>query len=146
MAIAVFDYGSWSVRFPALALTTTPALAALLFAEATLLLDNTDTSPVVDPAQRLVLLNLIVAHLATLTGLGATGAVGRVKSAQEGSVQVETDYGNAKGDQLYWIQTSYGAQYWQLTAPYRTMGYIPGPVPYLDVPGSPFPYYPFARA
>lgn len=142
MAVAVFDYGLWSARFPTLAVTVASSLAGALFSEATLLLDNTDTSLVVDPGQRLVMLNLIVAHLAALTAPGASGAVGRVKHAQEGTVQTDLDYGIVKGDQAYWVQTAYGAQYWQITTPYRQMQYIAPPTPYLDVPGGDAFYFP----
>lgn len=137
MTIAVFDYAVWSARFPQLVASVSSTLAASLFSEATILLDNTDSSPVADAGQRLVMLNLIVAHLGTLMGTGASGTVGRVSQAQEGTVQTQLDYGNVKTSaEAYWVQTPYGAQYWAMSAQYRSFSYVPGPQPYLGVPGG----------
>lgn len=127
MCVAVFSYNAWAARFPELAGSVSEQLADLLFSEANLLLDNTDCSPVQDCGQRLVLLNLIVAHLAATSpgAAGSSGLVGRVSSATEGSVSVSTDYGAVRNSQAYWVQTGYGAQFWQMMARYRTMHYRP---------------------
>ena len=138
MAVAVFDYTLWSLRFPALALKVPSALATAYFSEATLLLDNTDASPVVDAGQRLTLLNLLVAHIAALNGAtpaGAAGLVGRVSSVSEGSVSISSEFTTRVGSGAWFMQTTWGAEYWALTEPYRQFQYEPGPQPYLDVPG-----------
>jgi hypothetical protein len=137
MTIAVFDYSVWSARYPNLAVSVTQPLAASYFAEATLQLDNTDCSPVSDVGQRLLLLNMITAHIAVLNGAspaGAAGIVGRISEATEGDVTIKADLGD--GIPAYWAQTPYGVAYFQATAGLRTMHYIPGPQPFFDA----YPY------
>ena len=141
MAVAVFDYGQWSLLYPELVPAVSEARANALFAQAGLFLDNTDCSPVQDVPTRLLYLDMIVAHLAAiggaLNGGTPTGIVGRISAATEGSVSVSADYGAVSGNAAYWLQTAYGAAYWQATAAYRTMQYVPGPQPYTGVPGAP---------
>jgi hypothetical protein len=105
------------------------------FTRATLQLNNSCQSLVKDGNVRELLLELLVAHITELnqgTNDGAgnvnppSGIVGRIASASEGSVSL----GNAEyaappnANQAYYIQTTYGAEYWQATAKYRTMRYI----------------------
>ncbi len=139
MAIASFDYSVWAARFPAIAAKVAEPLAESYFAEAGIYLNNTDTSPVVDVGTRLVLLNLLVAHIAALNGAtaaSAAGLVGRLSSVTEGSITISTEYSVPPGSAAWYAQTQFGAQYWAMTAPYRTMNYVPGPEPYLGVPGA----------
>lgn len=136
MAVAVFDYDTWAARYPELAAKVSPALAASYFVEAGLYLDNTDCSPVDDVNIRLVLLNMIVAHIAALNAALADPSsplVGRISNVTEGSVSIGMEA--MTGIPAYWSQSRYGLQYWQATAPYRTMQYVPGPQPYTGVPG-----------
>jgi hypothetical protein len=135
MAVAVFDYALWSLSYPELKASVTPAVAGALFRRAGLFLNNTNASVVTDVETRLDLLNLIVSHLAALGGAGGggnSGLVGRVTSATEGTVKVDVDAGPSTGSNAWWLQTQYGFQYWQATAPYRTMRYVPGPTPIMD--------------
>lgn len=134
MAVAVFNYAVWAARFPELAATVDQATATAYFAEATFLLDNTDCSIVQDVGQRLVLLNLITAHIAYLASPARAGAVGRISDATQGSVSTSLDYGDVSKSEAYWVQSPYGAQYWAMTVRYRTMQYRPGPRPFLGVP------------
>lgn len=142
MAIAVFDYTAWAARYPELAGAVSESLAASLFAEAGLYLDNTDASIVADPAMRLILLNMIVAHLAVmggaLSGGTPTGQVGRVSEATEGSVSVKLDTGLSPGTAAWWSLTGYGFNFWAATKRYRTMHYRPGPRPIFDPVRSPW--------
>jgi len=57
------------------------------------------------------------------------GIVGRIASATEGAVSVAAEYqaGSGQPNRAYFIQTKYGAQYWALTARYRTMVYVAPP-------------------
>lgn len=130
MAIAVFDYSAWAARYPEIAGSVNAQLAGLYFVEATLYLDNTDASLVADAAQRLVLLNMLVAHIAllnaTINGTAPSGLVGRVTSATEGTVSVQVDAGAISGTAAWFAQTSYGYAYWIATARYRGARYIPG--------------------
>ncbi len=69
---------------------------------------------------------MVVAHLAQLyaakkSGELAPNFVGRVTDASEGSVSVSGDVGSFVGQaQAWWMQTKYGASYWNASAPYRT--------------------------
>lgn len=136
MAVAVFDYALWSASYPELQASVSEQLADALFRRATLFLNNTDASRVTDVETRLDLLNLIVAHLAALGGAGGDGStgglVGRVTRATEGSVSVEVDAGPSSAGSAWWLQTTYGFQYWTATAAYRTMQYVPGPQPVFE--------------
>lgn len=140
MAVAIFDYTVWAARYPALAADVDEAQANELFADAGLYLDNTDGSIVADPVIRLRLLNMVVAHLATLEGAGnggqPSGGVGRVSSATEGSVSANFDTGLEPGTAAWWNQTSYGFSFWAATKRYRSMHYRPGPRPIFNPPGA----------
>lgn len=135
MAVAVFDYALWAARYPTLATKVDVSLAGLYFSEATLILNNSDCSLVADVGQRLALLNMLVAHIATLNlseADGGTGMIGRISKATEGSVSVEATLGTLSAQATYFGQTPYGLQYWRATAQYRTFQYRPGPRPLQD--------------
>ena len=83
---------------------------------------------------------MLAAHIAQLnapqingqpgTGAGnapAPNIVGRIANASEGSVSVSTQLDLPPGSSQWFAQTKYGLAYWQATAAYRTMRYIPGP-------------------
>jgi hypothetical protein len=128
MASAVFSYAAWTARYPEFGAVDSE-LAALFFAEATLYLDNTDASPVGDVTQRLMLLNMLTAHIAALAGQSGrdAGAVGRVSGATEGSVSVQFDSGLTPGTAAWFQQTSYGLAFWQATKSLRSATYIAAP-------------------
>jgi hypothetical protein len=149
--IVVFDYATWVLRFPEFA-AVTPALAALYFAEAEQLLDNTACSPVSNMTQRTVLLNLLTAHIAKLNATTASGQsaggglVGPITSASEGSVSVSTSIPLSPGSsQVWYAQTPYGMTYWAMTASFRQARYYPRLwQPFRQVPG-PFSAAPWGR-
>lgn len=132
MAIVTFDIAAFRERYPEFN-TVSDSLLNAYFVEATVYLNNTDTSPVTDVSLRAVYLNMLVAHLAALnSGIGgqaASGLVGRVTSASEGSVSVSVDAGPSSASSWWYTQTKYGAAFWQATAPYRTIRYLPGGSP-----------------
>lgn len=99
-------------------------LLGLYFDESTLIVSNTDRSRVKDEKERRILLWLLVAHKAQLASNKQGGMVGRIASASEGSVSVSADMGPVTNTQTWYIQTQYGAEYWNATAKYRTMLYI----------------------
>lgn len=138
MAVAVFDYAQFSALFPELvAGGVTGSVASSFFVVAGYLLDNTDCSPVQDLAARLVYLNYATAHIASLSGYPMpaggvtpvpTGVVGRVSSATEGTVSVSSEWGASVSEsEAFWLQSSYGALFWNLTRWLRTFRYIPAP-------------------
>ena len=134
MAVAVFDYAKWTAMFPYLAAVPEP-VAQGFFTVAELLFANDDCSPIQDADKRLIYLNYIVAHLARLAGYPVAaggsaqpdGMVGRVSSATEGTVSIDTDYGTVRESQAWWIQTQEGATFWQMTRALRTARYIAPP-------------------
>lgn len=132
MAIVVFDINAFRERYPEFD-TVSDTLLNAYFVEATVYLDNTDCSPVTDVNVRAVYLNMLVAHIAALnSGVGGqkpSGLVGRVASASEGSVSVSTGEVPVSQSSWWYLQTPYGAAYWQATARYRVFKYVPGASP-----------------
>jgi hypothetical protein len=129
VAVVAFDPTVFLGRYPEFVPISTPALQAY-FTEATIYLNNTDSSLVTDVTIRTMLLNMIVAHIAALnSGIGGQASsplVGRVDQASEGSVSVHADMGQVTNSQAWYAQTKYGAAYWQATASYRTFRYFTG--------------------
>lgn len=150
-----FSYDAWIQQFPEFS-AVSDTDANLYFGFATLYFDNAGWPTTVANAP--LLLNLLTAHIAWLfaardsNGNPASGGsqpapalVGRIDSATEGSVSVQTDYdANKGGPNAQWYnQTRYGAMYWAATAMFRTAFYVPpgvtvGPVP-ATIPGLPLP-------
>ncbi len=56
------------------------------------------------------------------------GIVGRINTATEGDVSVSSEWSSPpNANQAYFVQTKYGAQYWTMTARYRTALFVPAP-------------------
>jgi len=56
------------------------------------------------------------------------GIVGRINNASEGDVSVASEWSAPpNANQAYFVQTKYGAQYWTMTAKYRTAIFVPAP-------------------
>ncbi len=127
--VVIFDVAEFRSFYPNI--KATDAQLEMFFYEAEIMLNNTEKSCIKDLKKRKVLLYLIVAHLATLQGQIDAGnaLVGRVSSASEGSVSVSSDYGSMGNSERWWLQSPYGAKYWQLTMPYRSALYIVTNVP-----------------
>lgn len=137
--VVQFDYQTWAARYPEFdqAVVTQP-VAQSLFGEASIYNANDGGGPVTDSTLQLTLLNMLTAHLAFLyfgtrattdaEGPAAEGGdgplVGRVSSASEGSVSVQTQNDYPPGTVQWFQQTKYGASWWAATAPYRTMRYL----------------------
>lgn len=105
----------------------TDGMLDMYFALATLILDNSCASVVTDGVMRERLLNLLVAHIATLqpTAAGSSIPVGRVSGATEGTVAVQLQYATIVSQSMaFFIQTQYGALFWQLTSPWRSFRYV----------------------
>lgn len=142
MTVAVFNHAAWVQRYPEFG-AVDEGQAALFFSEAGLYLDNTDASPVQDVTLRGVLLNMLTAHIASLSGAleangQPTGMVGRVTAATEGSVSVSVDTGLTPGTAAWFSLTSYGLAFWQATKRYRSAFYVPA-APYNFERRGPWP-------
>lgn len=99
------------------------------------------------------LLYMVTAHLAFLfsprdangnpssTGtMPAPTIVGRINSATEGSVTVQSEFASQIPMQAgFWLQSPYGAAFWQATAIFRAGKYYPGVRPRLGR-GGPWVY------
>ncbi len=109
-------------------INTTAGILAQNFQLATLQLNNSYASIVQDAPTRAYLLNLLVAHITQLTygidGQAPTGIVGRISSATQGSVAVQTEFQTQSEAAAFYVQTQFGAIYWQSTAIYRTARYV----------------------
>lgn len=123
MGVVVFDSSAFKVRYSEFSSSSDDLLSAY-FDEATLILNNTDSSIVTDLVERKVLLWLLTAHIASINK-NPSGLVGRLASSTEGSVSVSMQYNSSQQSQWY-EQTRYGAEYWAMTAKYRQMRYRAG--------------------
>lgn len=157
-AIVVFDYAGFIARYPEFG-QVPQARCQAFFDEAGLYLRNDGTSPVRGDTSQRLLMNMLTAHIAALNAQAPGGAgqantlVGRIESATEGSVTVGTSNDYPPGSAQWFQQTKYGAAFWQASAQYRTMHYIPaighgvgGAYGSVGVPGGgPFPGFPGPR-
>jgi len=132
-----FNWTYFYTRYPELA-SIGLALAQLYFNEAALYCDNSSSSPVADAnvgGQRYLFLHMITAHIAQLnmpiaTAAGSTPSsplVGRINSATEGSVTVQTEFKVPDGTPQFWAQTKYGVAFWVAASQYRQFFYVTGP-------------------
>ncbi len=130
-AIATFDYAQWLLLYPELS-NVTEAQAGMCFGLGTLFLRNDGTGRVTDNSTQLSLLNMLTAHIAFIgygdnASGGASGLVGRISSATEGSVSASAEMAAQPGSAAWFLQTKYGAMYWQAVAAFRTFAYRVGP-------------------
>lgn len=134
--VVIFDPAAFIVEYPEFAAIPS-GLLTRNFNHATLQLDNSCGSLVRDANKREILLDLLTAHLTFINQGTNDGAgnvtppysvVGRLATAQEGSVNMGAEYdAPPNASQAWLIQSKYGAEYWSATAKYRTMRYIPAP-------------------
>lgn len=132
-----FVFSEWVTQCPEFA-GNSPVQGQAAFTDATFLLSNSCRSHIRDAVKRQYFLYLLTAHVCFLRfgsndGAGnvtpAPGIVGRVSDAHEGSVSVRAEYSatNVPQGQAFYIQTRWGALYWQQTAKYRTFRYAAPP-------------------
>lgn len=125
MAIVTFSADEFKLRYPEFA-SVSSELLALYFSDAGLYCNNSDGSFVKDVVRRKAMLYSLVAHIAALADPNRHGQmVGRVNSAREGSVSVTTEMAPATQSNAWFMQTPYGATFWQLAAPYRSAIFVP---------------------
>lgn len=152
--IVQFDPAEFAAAWPAFAGLANIQMANA-FSLATLVLNNSCGSIVGDANQRMALLYMLTAHVAFLV-YGANdgtpggiipppGIVGRIASATEGSITVQAAYSTeVRQSEAWFIQTTWGAMFWQATSQFRTMHYIGAPQCGPNGPGFPFAYGGFA--
>ncbi len=143
--VVVFDYAAWILQYPEFTTTVNSGQGQADFNQATLYLDNTAGSPIVDAAvggKRETILYLTTAHVAQLLQGSSiqpvSPLVGQITNASEGSVSVAV----AKfepASAAWWAQTRYGLMAWQAMAPYRTALYVPGRQ--IPVAQQSYPFY-----
>jgi len=136
---ASFDPAYFASRYPefaGIAATTAPGY----FLESGVYLNNTGTSPVQDPGTQKVLMHMLTAHLAELydatSARGSQALVGRITDASEGTVKVHADMGPVPGTAAWFLQTKYGASFWQAVRPYLGFRYRGAPRPASFLPGG----------
>lgn len=128
--VVTFDYTAWSALFPTLAASIDQATAQMYFDSATLFLDNTGCSQVINLTKRSLILNYLTAHVAqlfgTIAGQPPSPLVGKISQATEGSVSVSVEW-PVTANSAWFLQTPYGAFAWQALAPYRIALYLAAP-------------------
>lgn len=125
--IVTFDPAAFIAAFPSF--STVPAAALIAnFNLATLYLNNSYCSVVRDEPTRAQLLNLATAHITALlngvNGEPPAGTVGRISSATQGSVSLNTEFKSDSEAASFWQQTQWGAMFWAATTVYRTMRHV----------------------
>ncbi len=125
----VFSAPEFVTMFPPFSAVPAPALQAN-FNLACLQMQNSAASVVQDAPTRLYYLYLITAHITALlngvNGQAPSGVVGRISSATQGSVSLSAEWAaSVSNSAAYYMQTQWGATYWQSTVSYRTARYIP---------------------
>lgn len=154
MAVVVFNYADFVAQYPAF-VGVSSQQAQGFFNRACLYFENETTNPAFTSGNMATLLYLLTAHVAQLSsprdangnpvtgGQPAPGLVGRISSANQGSVSVSAEWkGSGTPSEEWYIQTPYGAEFWQATAQYRTWRYGANPT---MVAGPLYPYAPRYR-
>lgn len=131
--VVIFNYTNWAALYTTLATWVTPTTGQMYFNLATVTIDNSACSPITDASQpggvRETILYAVTAHYAYIFG-GDTGSngsplVGRIASANEGSVSVNVEMAGEQAPSAAWfMQSKYGAIAWSLLTPYRLGGRV----------------------
>ena len=148
MGIIPFDYNAFVARYPEFT-PVGPTLLGLYFNDANIYCRNDTCNPAFASGVLPNLLNMVTAHIAWLSaprdaagnpaasGTPPPSLVGRIASAGEGSVNVSTEYDSSGSPSEAWfIQTPYGAAFWQASAAFRTARYRANPT---YVPSGAYP-------
>ena len=127
--IVVFDIEEFRELYPAIQASDAQLMS--YFAVAETFLSNTKCSVVKNLDARKKMLYLLTAHIAAITQQAESGnpTVGRIASATEGTVSIGLDYGTMGNNERWYLQTPWGAMYWQLTKKYRSAVYRLGIAP-----------------
>lgn len=136
-----FSYELWIAMFPMFS-PLSQIQGQAYFNSACLICWNSCQNPIFGDGNLETLLLYLTSHFAQLlcpkdsngnpaaTGQAASGLVGRISSAQQGSVNVQTEWptdGNTSAQEKFLAQTEFGAAYFAMTAQYRTGYYAARP-------------------
>lgn len=136
-----FNYETWIALFPEFS-PLSEAQGNAYFMRATDVCANSCSNPINATGNLASLLYLLTSHVAWLscpkdangnpaaTGQAASQLVGRISSANEGTVSVQTeldDTGNSSALDSWLQQTKYGLEYLAKIAQYRTAVYLANP-------------------
>lgn len=130
-------YAAWATRYPTLAPYIDETAFGVCFDKAQLYQANDGSGLINDPLVALRLFGLLIAHIAVLTypTTGPTSTpdppsplVGRISNATEGSVNVTSVNDYPPGSAQWYQQTTWGSMWWEATAQFRTMRYVPSRV------------------
>lgn len=149
--VVTFDNNAWVAGYPIFA-NVGATLGQSYFNRASFICANNCRNPAnATPGMLADLLYLLTSHIAWLnsprdangnpaaTGQAPSPIVGRINSATEGSVSVGADMGDANAgspSEAWYLQTTWGAEYWAATAGVRTGFYVANPT---LVPGPVYP-------
>lgn len=135
--VTTFDLAGWQALYPVFAKVTL-APASGYFGLAGIYWRNDGTSLARTQGLQDQLMYLLTSHIAWLSSMrDAAGLpdsagtqppssiVGRISSATEGSVTVQSENDYPPGSAQWFQQTTYGAMFWQATAAFRTARYAP---------------------
>jgi hypothetical protein len=122
--IVVFDPAKFRLTFPgAFPEPEYPDLfLQACFNRAAMQISNVADSPIPFDSREMILY-LATAHIATI-GRRDPNMVGQIVSAGQGSTSVSISAPVAIGSEAWWLQTSYGQEAWQATAPYRSFLWV----------------------
>ncbi len=142
--IVQFDLAQWRLLFPEFSNVTDAQLNGPVWTMAQQYCRNDGGGPVCAPEMQTELLNLMVAHIAQMlygsTTSPATGLVGAVSSATEGSVSVSVNVVVNASNQFYMV-TRYGQMFFALSLPFRQARYWPKMTQQfqpVSIPGNPY--------
>lgn len=122
-----FNYSDWVAIYPEFSNVPEPQ-AQNYFNMAGSFCSNR-LGPVRNIPDLTTLLYVLTAHITALFGpkdgaaIDPNGLVGRINSATQGSVSVQSENNYPEGSVQWYQQTKYGALYWAMTTKYRTMHY-----------------------
>ena len=134
-----FSYETWIAMFPEFSQLTSDQGAGYFMRATTSIVANAISNPAYGDGKLPGLIYLATSHVAWLncprdtngnpaaTGQPGSPLVGRISSAQEGSVNVQTEWevGGAQTQlDAYLQQTKYGVEYLAGIGPYRTARYL----------------------
>lgn len=136
-----FNFAAWVAAYPEF-VNADPVQAQFWFDSATDVFANDTCNPAWtgDTPRFTRLFWTLTAHIGWLSaprdangqpaasGQPASPIVGRISSASEGSVSVSAEWnGSGSPSEAWFLQTKYGAQFWQATAQFRTARYVAQP-------------------